>query len=136
MAAKLDALDAEYDDGITLADIKTWYTAEVAAVPEFPSAFLLGENTQVTGEGGGWMAPAHEITVAFLVADAEPQTLRTRLYRYIRATTELLVTARTAIGWEYGVNFQRIDFSPMFSNAGAFLSDARLVVSLKKYEST
>jgi len=133
MAAKLTALNTEYGD-ITLADIKTWYTAEVSAVPEYPAAFILAENSPILGEGNGWVKSAHAMTIAFLVGDANAETLRTRLYRYIRATIELLIEARSSAGWAYVINFDTINFSPMFTRAGEFLSDARLLVSLSRHE--
>ncbi len=134
MAAKLTALNTEYADGISLTNIKTWYTAEVAAVPEFPSAFILAENSPILGEGGGWVKSAHTMTIAFLVGDANAEALRTRLYRYIRATVELLIEARTSSGWVYVINFDTINFSPMFTRAGEFLSDAKLIVTLSRQE--
>lgn len=131
MAAKLDALDTEYADWV-LADIKAWYRAEVTAVPEFPSCFILSESTDVKTEGAGWLNSAHTITIAYLVSDADTEKLRKRLYRYARATMELLIEGRATMGYE--IVFTRVDFSPMFSRAGEFLSDARLVVSLSKTE--
>ncbi len=130
MNAKLSALETEYYDGIDLPDIKTWYTAEVAAVPEYPAAFVLAEATTVQGEGAGWLRASHAMTIAFLIGDASAEVLRTRLYRYIRAAIELLIEARSSAGWLYVINFDTITFSPMFTRAGEFLGDARLIVSL------
>ncbi len=130
MAAKLTALNTEYSDGITLANVKTWYTAEVSAVPEYPAGFILAESGTILGEGNGWVKSAHAMTIAFLIGDANAETLRTRLYRYIRAAIELLIEARSSAGWLYVINFDTITFSPMFTRAGEFLGDARLIVSL------
>lgn len=134
MAAKLTALNTAYADSVTLANIKTWYTAEVSAVPEYPAAFILAESSVVQGEGNGWVKSAHAMTIAFLVGDANAEQLRTRLYRYIRATIELLIEARSSGGWAYVIEFDTISFSPMFTRAGEFLGDARLIASLGRTE--
>jgi len=134
IAAKLDALDTEYADGITLDDIKAWYVAEVQAVPEFPSVFILGESMPVDGEGNGWMKSQSKLTIAVMATDQNPETLKRRLYRYIRALIELLIEARVSVSWAYVIEFTNVNYSPLFSAAGEFLSDARLEVSLRSYE--
>ena len=131
MAAKLDALDTEYGD-IELADIQGWYIAELSAIPEYPSVIILGDMTDVEGEGGGWMQGEHTLIIACLVTDQDTEVLRRRLYRYIRAIVELLIAARTSIG--YVITFERLNFSPMYGSAGTFISDARVTARLKKYE--
>jgi hypothetical protein len=131
MAAKLDVLDVEYADGITLDDIKAWYTAEKKAVPEYPAVFILGERTTIDGEGNGWVKSTHIITIAFMATNADEETLKKKLYRYIRAAMELLIEARSSAGWYYVISFDDVNFSPLFSAAGEFLSDASLSISLQ-----
>lgn len=136
IAAKLDELDAEYDDGITLDDIRNWYVAEASSMPAFPSVMILGEDTDVLGEGGGWMNSGNRVSISVLVGDTNSENLRRRLYRYIRAFIELLVAARTSDGWTRTLTFEKANFSPMFTKSGQYLSDATLLITLSDIEST
>jgi len=128
MAAKLDVLDTEYGDGITLADIQKYYIAEVQAIPEYPSIFILGDNVEVLGEGGSWMKSGNNLDLIVFVGDQDTTILRRRIYRYIRALIELLITARTSQGWV--VNFKSVELSPMYSKGGDYLSDAYLSIEI------
>lgn len=133
MAAKLDVLDAEYGDFV-LDDIRYWYTAELTSVPEYPSIIVLGDFTDVEGEGEGWMKANHQIIIVCLATDADAEKLRKRLYRYVRACVGLLKTARGSDGWAYTIVFSRLEFSPMYGRAGTFVSDARLIIRAGRYE--
>ena len=132
MAAKLIALNAEYNDGITLVNFKAYYIAEQAAVAEYPAMFILADTTAIENEGSGWMNSAHALTIVCLITDQNSETLRKRLFRYIRACIELLITARTTLGMV--INFDNIRFSPMYGAQDTFISDASLIVKVKKYE--
>lgn len=135
MEAKLGALDVEYDDGITLADIAAYYLSETPAVPAMPAVYVLGDRTEVEAEGPGHMKTAHYMTVAVLVTDAGNETLRKRLYRHIRAIVELLREARdddTFTG--KAIVLDGCEFSPMYGKAGAFLQDARVELHIAAIE--
>jgi hypothetical protein len=131
MVAKLGTLDLEYGD-FALEDIDKWYVAELTAIPEYPAVVILGDASDIIGEGAGWCNSKHTITVAVMATDQDAERLRRRLYRYIRACLELLVESRASIG--YIVTFDRLEFSPLYGRAGTFMSDARLIVKLGKYE--
>jgi len=133
IVAKLDILDAEYGD-FALDDIKGWYIAEQPSIPEYPSVFVLGDTTAIIGEGAGWMQASHTLSIICFVGDQDTAQLRRKLYRYIRAMIELLIRARTVLG--YVITFDRVDFTPMYGREGTFLSDARLIASFSKYENT
>ena len=127
MPAKLDTLDAEYGD-FTLDNIKTYYIAEVKAIPGYPSIFLLGDNVEVLGEGGNWLKSGNNLDIIVFVGDQDTTILRRKIYRYIRALIELLITSRTSQGWV--VNFKSVELSPMYSKGGDYLSDAHLAVEI------
>jgi len=127
IAAKLNTLDTEYGDFV-LDDIKTFYIAEVQAIPEYPAIFILGDNVEVLGEGGGWMKSGNNLDIVVFVGDQDTTTLRRKIYRYIRALIELLITARTSEGWV--VNFMSVELSPTYSKGGEYLSDAHLSVQI------
>lgn len=135
MAAKLDELDTEYDDGITLADIEAYYLAETLAVPKMPAIYVLGDRTEVEAEGPGYMKVAHYMSIAVLVTDPVNETLRKRLYRHIRAIIELLRDARSDSTLEgKAIVFDLCEFSPMYGRAGTFLQDARVEMHIAEID--
>ena len=136
MAAKLNTLDAEYADGITLADIVTWYIAPQMAIPEYPAVLLLSDNSVITGEGQAWIRAQHQVTIVVIVADQDTTTLQKRLWRYTRAIIELLKAARESVGWAYTVSFNSVEFTPFFATDGQYLSDARVIIQLGSTEAT
>jgi len=130
LPAELDTLEEEYADGIDLTDIKAFYKSEQASFPEFPVCSIIGEETLPTGEGNGWMKASHTITIGVIAGDQDAETLRKKLYRYMRAIIECLIDARSSTGWEYAILFDRVNFSPLFTVSGEYLSDAQLTVRL------
>jgi len=133
MAAKLDALNAEYDDGLTLIDIRDYYISEQALmeVPEFPVLFILADRMNVLNEGAGMLRGQYTLTVGVLAHDDyNTANLKRRLYRYIRAIIEVLIEARTSAEWAYTVGFEVVEFSPVFSRDNAFLADAQVSIVL------
>lgn len=133
MVAKLDALDIEYDD-FALADIQAWYIAELSAIPEQPCILVLGEFSEVVGEGEGTMRVNHQLAIVAIATDQNQEVLRKRLYRYVRACVELLKTARGGDGWRYAITFERLEYSPMMGRGSTFLSDARLIIKALRWE--
>ena len=131
IAAKLNALDTEYGDFV-LDDIQTFYIAEEPAVPEYPSIFLLGDSVEALGEGGSWLKSGNNLDIIVFVGDQDTTILRRRIYRYIRALIELLITARTSQGWV--VNFVSVELSPIYGKTGSFISDAHLSIQIVKTE--
>jgi hypothetical protein len=76
----------------------------------------------------------HQLTLVVLATDQNEQNLKRRLYRYVRAIIELMITARTSLGMP--IFFQDIQFSPMYGGkAGSFISDASVVITCRKGES-
>lgn len=135
MGAKLDALDTEYGDSITLTDIAAYYLAETLAVPATPAIYVLGDRTDIEVDGPTHIKGSHYITVAVLVTDTVNETLRKRLYRHIRAIIELMREARDDATFENaGIVFDSCEFSPMYGRAGTFLQDARVELHLTKIE--
>lgn len=133
MAAKLNTLDAEYADTITLDDIEAYHIAEQTAVPAggYPCIFILGDDSRPLKENTGWMTVAHDVSVIILATDMNTANLKRRLYRYARAVTELLITNRGTLG---SVSLSSFRFSPTYGKSGTFLSDASLLVTVTKNE--
>lgn len=135
MAAKLDVLDAEYDDGIELADVVAYYLSETLAVPAMPAIYVLGNRSETEAEGPTHIKASHYITVVMLVTDNVNETLKKRLYRHVRAVVELLREARSDATFENAaVTFDSCEFGPMYGKTGTFLQDARVELHLTKLE--
>jgi len=130
MPAKLDALEVEYADSITLNDIKAYYISEEKSIPEYPSIFILGDNVMPTQQGSSWINGQFNFTIACITIDQNSQTLRRKLYRYMRAIAELVKTYQPANKVDIG----DIEYSPIYGNDDAFLSDARITVTVIKTE--
>lgn len=135
MSAKLDVLDAEYDDGVTLEDIANYYIAETLAIPAMPAIYVLGNRSEIPVDGPTHIKGSHHITVAVLATDPNNENLRKRLYRYVRAILELMREARDDTTFENaGIVFDSCEFSPMYGRGGTFLQDARVELHLAKIE--
>lgn len=134
MADKVTALNTEYDDGITIENMKAWYVAMMPAVPEYPACIILGKHGSPEGEGEGWIKSQHEIDVMVLVTDQDTQNLQRKLFRYIRAMIELAKASRSTIG--YQVNIGGWDFSDIYAAQSDFLSGSKLTLFLNKYENS
>ncbi len=132
MPAKLDALEAEYADSITLDDIKTYYIAEQKSIPEYPSLMVLGDATQPSDQGDAWLKARHAITLICLVEDQDETTLKRKLYRYARAVAELTLALRQT--WQQRVEINTINYAPIYGNEGLFLSDVSLKITVPKVE--
>ena len=135
MGAKLDDLDTEYDDGITLGDIVAYYKAETLAIEAMPAIYVLGDRTVPEAEGPTHIKAAHYIKIIVLVTDQSNENLRKRLYRYIRAIVELMREARDdATFANAAIVFDTLEFSPMYGQADTFLQDARVELHLTKLD--
>jgi hypothetical protein len=84
MPAKLDALEVDYADSITLDDIKAYYISEEKSIPEYPAIFILGDNVTPTQQGATWFNGPFAVTIACITIDQSSQTLKRKLYRYLR----------------------------------------------------
>jgi len=131
LGAKLDALDTVYGDSITLEDIEAWYVAEIPAAPAYPVGIILGERIE-TREQPGYVGLFEVISVAALVTDVNAETLRRRLYRYIRAFAEVIDSGQSTMG--LNIFLDGAEYSPMYSQAGRYLADAHLSISILDYQ--
>jgi len=132
LAAKVAALNTEYDDGITIEDMKAWYIEYQSEVPEFPACIILGLQGRPEDEGAGWMKSEHSIDIIILATDQNTETLKRKLYRYIRACIEMMKESRASIG--YQINIGDWDFSDTYASQSSFLSGSKLTILAKKYE--
>lgn len=137
LPTKLDALDTAYGDGITLDDIVTSYLAEqsLATIPAFPVLFVIAPASQIERWTPSVTDASHHLLIGVIAIDQDPETLRKRLYRYMRATWEVLVAGRAAASFAYVIGPDaRLEFSPIYSKDEQFMGDARVEVSMRLTE--
>lgn len=131
LATKLEAINLEYDDDLKLIDIKDWHIAELTSAPSYPVGILLGDRIDTTDEGG-FIKSFYNISVACLLTDTNAERLRQRLYRYIRAFSEILYSGQKEMG--LNLFLDGADYSSLYSKPGGFLADARVLIRILKYE--
>jgi len=131
MSTKITALNTEYRD-FELANIKQYYIAELAAIPELPAMLVLGGYTLPEREAANYIRAKHYLKVVALASDQDAQQLRRRLYRYVRAIVELLREARSSAGWSYVIVFDRFDYSPVYTSESSFYQDAQVIAHFNK----
>jgi len=133
IAAKLNTLDTEYGDFV-LKDIKKWYKAEVSESPGFPSLFVLADSAELIGEGDGWLGMAHSITIGIIATNPNTLRLRQMLWRYTRAVIELIIAARSSVG--YVMQIRNVEYSDLYGRGDDYLGDTRINLVMSKYENT
>lgn len=143
MAAKLVALNTEYatslDNADVLTDIAMWCTGEqeLTRLHTLPAVFVLAD--QLTFEVPRQtltMEPNIVARVGVLVEDVEPDRLRLRVYRYMRAVLEVIFDAKragTLGGWQFGSS-GIIDYSPILARDSSFIIDGTLTWTFTKQE--
>jgi hypothetical protein len=139
LPAKLDALDAEYRDGITLADVTAIYVGErtLETIDRYPAIFVLADQTVVETWQAAFVDARHRYQVGVIVLHQDTETLGRLVYRYIRAIWELLIEGQTsdALTYELVDEEVRFDFSPIRTGEGnTFTADANITAAGRKQE--
>jgi hypothetical protein len=132
LPAKLAAVQTAYTDGITLPDIVAYHVAEQSEYQQFPVLLMLGDDTDNDEQGETWFKARHNITIVCMASDQNTTTLKRKLYRYVRAITELAIGLRST--WKQRVSITRLNYSPIYGKDGIFLSDASITISVPKVE--
>ena len=138
LATKLTALNTEYNDGITLVDMATWYLGEpsIQSVQAWPAGVIMAEDVEITRWTSSFTDALYNVTIVVLVLDQDTETLRKMLYRYIRAVWEVVLASESSISpFHIAGGIPRFSFSPVFTNNSAlYVSDAALTVQLRAQE--
>jgi len=132
LPAKLTTVQADYSDGITLDSIAAYQVAEQSEYQQYPVILMLGDDTDNEEQSTTWFKANHNITIVCMASDQNTTTLKRKLYRYVRAITELCMGLRSA--WGQRVTINRLNYSPIYGKDGIFLSDASITISVPKVE--
>ncbi len=93
LPGELDTQDANWNDGITLADIPDGsvagepdcYFRRYYADPMLPACYVFAKSWEATARLSGHKDVDHEIVVVFLLADTDPEACFKRMSRTMRA---------------------------------------------------
>lgn len=134
LAAKLDVLDTEYADGITLADVPSahYFIAEQVK-PIYPLIMTVPDTTD-TGPFDGaqnYGLERHSLTVAVgLTANAGEDALKRRVIRTLRAIQEVL-DEHPSLGSTVEHTFTLAkEYGPLFLGGGAIGQEAQLRIQV------
>ena len=132
LPAKLDAIDTEKNDGITLENPKEYYLGE-QKVGAFPAVIVQPMATDVTLEGQRYGHEVHLIEIyALLVGSEDADTLTKRVLRTVRGIQETLEDNPQLDG---NVNWMRVvskDYSPtIWSSDNQSAKDGRLIIEVR-----
>ncbi len=135
LPAKLNALDTEYNDGITLDDIVDFFVGEktLMDVQSYPSIFTLVPEWNINSFKSTDIDATYSAVIGIMVMEQDTEVLRRKLYRYIRAIIELLIAAQAnTLIWAVGQGNFRANFSPIYTADEVFMSDAQITTTFRR----
>lgn len=134
---KVDALNLEYEDDISLEAPAAYYVGEKSLlhVPRYPAVFVLVPRTTIPRFRVDYIQAIHDLVIGVIVIDTDTEDLRRKLYRYVRAFIELLIEGQLQNGFTWalgtGPTFD-LDYSPIYTSGDSFIADAQVIVSMQK----
>ena len=139
LAAKLNTLDTEYNDGITLTDpIDIVYTD-----PELPTGgamlapriHVIASQTRMQEWRQTTVRGEHDVVIWVTAQDPDLENLRKRIYRYGRAIFEVMVAGHfdSSITWNM-IGLPIVDFGAILTRNSMAAADCTLQTTLIKLE--
>lgn len=135
---KLDVIDAEIGDGITLADPTSWVVGEhdLERVAETPLGFVLVDDMIIEGWGDTSIDATTTLLIGIIVDDDDSDNLRKRIYRYGRAIIETIIDGKDTAGLS---SFQpvgeiSVDYSPTLTDGSRFIGSVAIEWRFQKIE--
>ena len=139
LPAKLDVLNTEYDDGIHL-DVPAGYEISERAlesVAAFPVVSLIVPDAEMLSWTHGGGVADYALLIDVLEKDQDADSLKRKLYRYMRAVWELMIDPPLPATLTYFVlpsTRPKVDFSMIYAKDSQFLADAALTMTMRKQE--
>lgn len=126
LSAKLDDLESEYNDGISLPDIPNsrMFVAEKVRLPGTPMLVIMPDRSDPVPNSGEnrYGIEYHYLTAAVVDGgNLDEDRLKRRLGRYVRAIQEVFVDERTLSGSVTDVIVVGKDYGPMLNAGGSNL---------------
>lgn len=138
LPARLQMLETEYDDGITLPEPAAYYRGEMSltTIPSWPVVFLLGRSTTIERYNSNFVDATHRVDIGVMLMEQDSERLQLRLYRYIRAIWELIVERYFSFEDYSTTSMPTINFSPTIAREenGPYISDAVITIQVNQQE--
>tara|TARA_Y100000310_G_scaffold333905_2_gene412440 strand:+ start:13383 stop:13871 length:489 start_codon:yes stop_codon:yes gene_type:complete len=132
LPAKLDAIDTQLDDGITLRDPVAYLRRDPLdprAITTCPVVFAIVPRTVLLQWRETAARQSHQTLIYLVEQHSDPEELRKRMYRYGRAVWETLVDGHfdSSLVWSIGIGTPPvIDFSETLTSRNISMADVRL----------
>ena len=146
LPAKLDALDAEKADEITLEDVAHYWVCDVPQTPRYPSVEIIAEPTALPALTQKSGQQDDRIVVVATLANSEAlngetvaETLFRKVARTVRAIQEVLQdNPSLTSGGTAQVNWLRVtqkEYSPtgLVPDTGLYVKAGALAVSVRRF---
>ena len=146
LQTRLDAIAAEYADGIEPQAPAAWHLGEYAlnAIPVWPAGYILTNSVQANARGiaaaGSGSVDAVASVVIGVMDKAQPSNaaaLRQGLYRQIRAIYEVLMDEQATGGpgsWSIAGGPQRLVYPSSMISGSTMFADARIELQMSSRE--
>ena len=132
IAAKIAALNTEYEDSLLVAP-KAYYLGNVPdELPEFPSIAFQGQDWTPEAQNSSSLEVSHHVNIYIYVGDATEETRFRILCRYARAIVELLNTGESTYGYTHAITGPVAPSDTL--NASGFLQAIIIPVTFWSYE--
>ncbi|MBT3194807.1 MAG: hypothetical protein HN341_19845 [Verrucomicrobia bacterium] len=133
LPAKLDALDIEYGDDITLEDIPNdfYYISERTRLDGFPLCCVVPRRTELQPFAGAqrYDIEYHHLTLAAaLTLNEDEDQLKRRCLRTVRGIEEVLLTHFTLNGSVDDLLVIDKQYAPLLSDGNALLQEGQIAV--------
>ena len=133
LPARLDTLDTEYNDGITLADIPVdhYVISERQKLPGFPMVAVIQDDTDISENEFRYNAERHSMTVAVAMMDnINEDDLVRRTHRTLRGIEEVFLDNRTLSGSVVDLKCIHKSYSSLMTNGNALLKEGQLEIEV------
>ncbi len=140
LPAKLDVIDTQLNDGITLRDPVAYLYRDPwdpRAITTTPVVFTIVPRTAVVQWKETSARQSHQVLIYLVEQDSSPEDLRKRMYRYGRAIWETLVDGHydSTIIWNIGIGAAPVlDFSETLTSRNVSMADVRLDIVFEGLE--
>ena len=137
IAAKLDTIDTEKDDGIVLDDIVKWYKCQKIKIGRYPSIEIFPTSSPGENHTAYGVRSEHEISIRISEVGSDEEELFKRIWRYLRAITEILMDSDTLRSADYGLcNFRGHEYDEVTEGNAGLLYRGTVNIMVDQHEHT
>ena len=136
LSSELDALEAEYSDGVILDNIpdSNYAISEQAALPSFPFIVVIPDQTDLLPFDGEFRygIEYHYLTISVArTANEGEDLLKRQTLRTLRGIEQVLIGNRTLNSQVDDVLLLQKEYGPLVTDSGALMQEAQLYVRVQ-----